>query len=138
MEGRPLFTVFGATGQQGGALLRSLLTHTRYSKTYRLRGVTRDRKKPASKALAERGVEIVEVSIGQSSLAIATGIEGWGWEEQEDAAYPILTTLRFTLGRFERPCFLGNRDARFIHCIRHDGLYVSISFTPPPQKAPRK
>jgi len=58
-----IFTVFGVTGQQGGALIRYLLDHPVFSKEYRFRGVTRNASKPAGVALRERGVEIVEVPI---------------------------------------------------------------------------
>ena len=56
-----LFTVFGATGQQGGALIRYLLKHPRFSKSNTIRGVTRDVNKASSKALVDQGVEMVEV-----------------------------------------------------------------------------
>ena len=58
-----LFTVFGATGQQGGALISYLLSHPRFSKTFKLRGVTRDASKSSAKILEAQGVEIVEVTI---------------------------------------------------------------------------
>jgi len=56
-----LLTVFGATGQQGGALLDHVLTHPELTKTFALRGITRDVSKPSAIALKERGVEIVQV-----------------------------------------------------------------------------
>lgn len=57
-----VFTVYGATGQQGGALIKYLLEHPRFSKKFKLRGVTRDIEKPSAKKLAEQGVEMVKVS----------------------------------------------------------------------------
>lgn len=59
-----LLTVFGVTGQQGGALIKHILDSPSLSSTFTLRGITRDASKPASIALKERGVEIVEVSGG--------------------------------------------------------------------------
>lgn len=47
--------VVGATGQQGGALARLLL-----DRGHRVRGFTRDPDSPASKALTERGAEMVK------------------------------------------------------------------------------
>lgn len=47
--------VLGATGQQGGAVIRHLL-----SKGWKIRGLTRDPSKPAAKTLAERGIEVVQ------------------------------------------------------------------------------
>ncbi len=56
-----LLTVFGATGQQGGALINHILATPALSSKFTLRGVTRDPSKPTALALKERGVEIVEV-----------------------------------------------------------------------------
>lgn len=56
-----LLTVFGATGQQGGALIDSVLGNPELSSLFRLRGITRDAWKPASIALKNKGVEVVEV-----------------------------------------------------------------------------
>jgi uncharacterized protein YbjT (DUF2867 family) len=47
--------VTGATGNQGGAVLRHLMPHG-----WRLRALTRDASKPAAKELASMGVEVVE------------------------------------------------------------------------------
>ena len=49
-----LIVVTGATGQQGGAVARHLL-----SKGWNVRALTRDAGKPAAKALAEAGAELV-------------------------------------------------------------------------------
>ena len=56
-----LLTVFGATGLQGGSVVDYVLQHPELSKTYRLRGITRDVSKPAAAALKEKGVEVVKV-----------------------------------------------------------------------------
>lgn len=61
-----LLTVFGATGQQGGALIDYVLRNSQLSGSFSLRGVTRDATKPASIALKNRGVEIIEVSYSSS------------------------------------------------------------------------
>ena len=47
--------VTGATGQQGGAVLRHLMPHG-----WRLRAMVRDPSKPAAQELAAMGVEVVE------------------------------------------------------------------------------
>jgi len=57
-----IFTVFGATGNQGGSVIKSVLEHPELSKIYTIRAVTRDVTKPAALALKERGCEIVSVS----------------------------------------------------------------------------
>lgn len=56
-----LFVVFGATGQQGGALVNYILNNTEFSKEFQLRGITRNASSPAAKELEKKGVEIVEV-----------------------------------------------------------------------------
>jgi len=56
----PLVVVVGATGTQGGSVIKALIES---DKAYRLRGLTRDTSKPAARKLADQGVEIVGVSI---------------------------------------------------------------------------
>lgn len=58
---RNLLTVFGATGQQGGNLISFILARPGLSQLYKLRGVTRDIRKPAAVALSGKGVEMVQV-----------------------------------------------------------------------------
>jgi uncharacterized protein YbjT (DUF2867 family) len=58
-----LLTVVGATGAQGGALIAHVLKHSKLSKIYKLRGITRDVTKPAAIALEEEGVEVVQVLV---------------------------------------------------------------------------
>ncbi|QIX00361.1 hypothetical protein AMS68_005878 [Peltaster fructicola] len=60
-----LLCVFGATGQQGGAVLRYFArTQEHTSTSVRLRGVTRNRKSDAARKLADMGVEMVEADLG--------------------------------------------------------------------------
>ncbi|KAJ7628666.1 NAD(P)-binding protein [Roridomyces roridus] len=56
----PLVAVVGATGIQGGSVIKAL---EESDKAYRIRGFTRDASKPAAQALASRGVEVVSVSL---------------------------------------------------------------------------
>lgn len=56
-----LITLFGATGNQGGSVIRSLLADPFLSKEYKLRGITRDITKEAAKKLSSQGVEMVTV-----------------------------------------------------------------------------
>ncbi|KZV94017.1 NAD(P)-binding protein [Exidia glandulosa HHB12029] len=56
----PLVVVIGATGVQGGSVVRNLVQS---DKPYRLRGLTRDVSKPAAQELAELGVEVVSANI---------------------------------------------------------------------------
>jgi uncharacterized protein YbjT (DUF2867 family) len=56
MSLKPLITVFGATGAQGGGLVRALLHDA--ERPFRVRAVTRRPGSAAAQALAERGAEL--------------------------------------------------------------------------------
>jgi len=56
----PLIVVVGATGAQGGSVIKALAESDR---PYRIRGFTRDTSKPAAQALAEQGVETVAIDV---------------------------------------------------------------------------
>lgn len=58
---KKIVTVFGATGIQGGSVIKSILADPKASSQFALRGITRDVSKPAAKKLAEQGVEVVAV-----------------------------------------------------------------------------
>jgi uncharacterized protein YbjT (DUF2867 family) len=57
-----VFVIFGATGQQGGAIIDFILQHETFSKEFSLRGITRNASKPQAIQLKARGVEVIEVS----------------------------------------------------------------------------
>jgi len=64
-----LLVVFGATGQQGGSVVNSVINDPELSKQYKVRGVTRDPSLPAAQALQNKGIEIVTGDVGdQESL----------------------------------------------------------------------
>ncbi|EJD43517.1 NAD(P)-binding protein [Auricularia subglabra TFB-10046 SS5] len=56
----PLVVVVGATGVQGGSVIKNLIES---NKPYRLRGLTRDSSKPAALQLKQLGVGVTSVSI---------------------------------------------------------------------------
>lgn len=58
-----IITVFGATGQQGGSVIRTILNDPELSKQFKIRGITRDASKPEAQALAKQGVEIRNASL---------------------------------------------------------------------------
>ncbi|OBT51940.1 hypothetical protein VE04_06437 [Pseudogymnoascus sp. 24MN13] len=67
-----LLTVFGATGNQGGSVIRAVLNDPVRSKEFKIRGITRDVSKPAAQALESRGVEVMAADMNsRSSLAEA-------------------------------------------------------------------
>lgn len=61
-----LITVFGATGNQGGSVIKHLLADPFLSQEFKIRGITRDTSKPAAQALAAKGVETIAVSLSNS------------------------------------------------------------------------
>ncbi|GAB7352967.1 hypothetical protein MBLNU459_g3538t1 [Dothideomycetes sp. NU459] len=70
-----LITVFGATGNQGGSVIKNLLADPTLSKEFKIRGITRDVSKPAAKALESQGVEIVGADLN-SKDSVAEAIKG--------------------------------------------------------------
>lgn len=64
-----ILSVFGATGNQGGSVIRAILADRTLSKEFKIRGVTRDVTKPAAKALAEQGVEMVQADMSSAEAA---------------------------------------------------------------------
>lgn len=72
---RPVIVVTGATGQQGSAVIRHL------PRQFHVRAITRDVSKPAAKALAAQGVEVVSADLMdraslERAFAGATGVFG--------------------------------------------------------------
>jgi len=70
-----LITVFGATGNQGGSVIRTVLSHPQLSKIFSIRAITRDTTKPSALALASKGVEVIAADLNDAS-SIATAIKG--------------------------------------------------------------
>lgn len=57
-----IITVFGATGNQGGSVIKYILEDPVLSKEYKIRGITRDTTKKSAQELAKQGVEVTSVS----------------------------------------------------------------------------
>ena len=66
-----LITVFGSTGQQGGAVARTLLT-----KGYQVRAVTRNPDSPKAKELQAKGAELVQVKNMDDVASLEAAIKG--------------------------------------------------------------
>ena len=88
-----VFTVFGATGQQGGAVARALL-----AKGHKVRAVTRNPDNVKAKELQAQGAEIVQVKNMDDTASLETAIKGaygvflvtnyWGlFGENQETAY---------------------------------------------------
>lgn len=87
---RKLITVFGATGQQGGVVIRAMSA----KQDFWLRGLTRDLNGKRAKVLRERGVEMVKVDLEDPSsieaaiqnsygVFLVTSFCGEGYPEKE-------------------------------------------------------
>lgn len=63
MAEKKILVVFGATGNQGGSVIKSILNDPRTAKEFAIRGITRDPTKPNAKALEAKGVECVAADI---------------------------------------------------------------------------
>ncbi|RHZ66421.1 hypothetical protein CDV55_106805 [Aspergillus turcosus] len=58
-----LITVFGATGNQGGSVIKHILEDPQLSKEYRIRGITRDTSKKSAQELVKQGVDVVSADL---------------------------------------------------------------------------
>lgn len=58
-----LLTVFGATGNQGGSVIATVLSTASLKSKYALRGISQDPTKGSAAALADRGVEMVQADL---------------------------------------------------------------------------
>jgi uncharacterized protein YbjT (DUF2867 family) len=69
MSSKKIITVFGATGAQGGGLVRAILSdpHSEFA----VRAVTRDAGSDKSKALAALGAEVVEADLAHPEKVLA-------------------------------------------------------------------
>jgi aspartate-semialdehyde dehydrogenase len=56
----PLVAVVGATGTQGGSVIKAL---EESDKQYRIRGFTRDATKASAQELVKKGVEVMTISL---------------------------------------------------------------------------
>src|SRR5680860_1056180 len=73
MERNKIITVFGATGAQGGGLVRAILADS--NSEYKVRAVTRDANSEKAKVLAQLGAEIVVADIDDAD-SIKKTLEG--------------------------------------------------------------
>ena len=62
MAAKKIVVVFGATGAQGGSVVKAILGDSKLRESWAVRGVTRDVTKPSAKALEKLGAETISVS----------------------------------------------------------------------------
>jgi uncharacterized protein YbjT (DUF2867 family) len=70
-----LLTVFGATGVQGGSVIRAVLADPTLSKTFKIRAVTRDVSKPSAQALSQQDIEVTAADMGSRS-SVEAAVKG--------------------------------------------------------------
>ena len=63
MADKKVITVFGSTGNQGGSVIRAILSHPQLSSSFKVRGITRDPSKPNAQKLASHGVELTKADL---------------------------------------------------------------------------
>ncbi len=67
MASKKVLVVFGATGVQGGSVVKSILNDPKAASQFQIRAVTRDSSKPKAKELASKGAELIQVRSGVPS-----------------------------------------------------------------------
>ncbi|UZJ56406.1 hypothetical protein CBS101457_005726 [Exobasidium rhododendri] len=70
-----IITIFGATGNQGGSVIKAILANPTLSSKYKIRAVTRDASKPKAQQLAEQGAEVVVADMSDTS-SVEKAIKG--------------------------------------------------------------
>ncbi|KAI1115749.1 NMRAL1 protein [Nemania sp. NC0429] len=70
MAAKRIITVFGATGNQGGAVVKQFLSDPKLSSTWTVRGVTRDVSKDSAKSLASQGAEVVAADLNDKASLV--------------------------------------------------------------------
>ena len=68
-----ILTVFGATGSQGGSVVRAVRAHPILSGIYRIRGVTRSLTSEQSRKLTAEGVDMVQVWLTTAKKKMENG-----------------------------------------------------------------
>ena len=61
MATKKVLVVFGATGIQGGSVVKAIMGDSKTKEAWTVRGVTRDTSKPSAKALEKLGAETISV-----------------------------------------------------------------------------
>jgi len=67
MSDKKVLVVFGATGTQGGSVVKSILGDPKTAAAYSIRAITRDPSKPAAQKLAEAGCEVITADLDNAS-----------------------------------------------------------------------
>ena len=85
MAQKKVLVVFGATGNQGGSVIESILEDPDTANEFKIRGITRDPSKPNAKALEAKGVETIAANIN-SKEQVKAALQG---------AYAVLAVTNY-------------------------------------------
>ncbi|KAH6669409.1 putative NmrA-like family domain-containing protein 1 [Halenospora varia] len=75
MATKKVLVVFGATGAQGGSVVKAILGDSKMRDSWTVRGVTRDVSKPSAKALESQGAETVAADLNDVA-SVKAAIKG--------------------------------------------------------------
>ncbi|KAJ8125414.1 hypothetical protein O1611_g8225 [Lasiodiplodia mahajangana] len=70
MSAKKIITVFGATGNQGGSVVKHFLNDPQLKSTWAVRGITRDVSKESAKKLISQGAEVVAADLNDKASLI--------------------------------------------------------------------
>ncbi|KAI0976875.1 hypothetical protein F4678DRAFT_414930 [Xylaria arbuscula] len=70
MSAKKIITVFGATGNQGGAVVKHFLNDPKLNSAWVVRAVTRDVSKDSAKTLASQGAEVVAADLNDKTTLV--------------------------------------------------------------------
>ena len=75
MASKKIITVFGATGKQGGSIVRTFLNDPKLKNAWAVRGVSRSVEGDGAKKLSAQGVEVVAVSLDSEERLQSTSVD---------------------------------------------------------------
>lgn len=75
MASKKVLVIFGSTGNQGGSVVETVLSHPELASKYALRGITRDTNSKKSQNLSSKGVEMVQADLNDTG-SINSAVKG--------------------------------------------------------------
>lgn len=108
-----LLVIFGITGQQGSSVANHVLSDPTLSKTYTIRGTTRDPSKPDAQALQSKGVELVKCDLDDRDSIKAALVDA-------HTVYAMTATM-YKLGGMEQELAQGK-------AIADEGVAAGVKF----------
>ncbi|MBE3045278.1 NmrA family NAD(P)-binding protein [Candidatus Bathyarchaeota archaeon] len=112
-----LITIYGATGNQGGAVARSLLADK--TSAFSIRGITRKPSSDPAKALAAAGAEVVRADGRQKEQLVAAFAGSWAVYANTTSDDPVCNTPRSIKGGYGLTRCLGAWGGRWAHRDGH-------------------